>query len=131
HPDEPVGQAFREAWLGETARRLDWAAFRAAWSPSIKGTTLRCDELQARQATGATDAQWVADAQMLWRSTGKSLPDECDAPFAALAAKGSLPPALRWERIDKAAGEWNAGVMRAAAQGLPPDDFALAMDYAS
>ncbi|MFL6591369.1 MAG: transglycosylase SLT domain-containing protein [Luteimonas sp.] len=131
HDGEAVAQAFRELWLAETARRPDWPAFRAAWSPSIKGTTLRCDELQARLATGATDAQWIADAQALWRSTGKSLPDECDEPFAALAGKGGLPAALRWERIDKAAGEWNAGVMRAAAQGLPPEDFALAMDYAS
>jgi soluble lytic murein transglycosylase len=131
HDREAVGQAFRELWLAETARREDWPAFRAAWSPAIRSTTLRCAELEARQATGATDAQWIADAQALWRSSGKSLPESCDTPFAILASKGGLPPALRWERIDKAAGEWNAGVMRSAAQGLPPADAALAMDYAS
>ena len=131
HEGEAVGEAFRELWLASASRRQDWPAFRAAWLPSIKGSILRCAELNARQATGAADAQWTSDAQALWRSTGKSLPTECDIPFAVLAAKGGLPPALRWERIDKAAGEWNAGVMRDAAQGLPPDEAALANDYAA
>jgi soluble lytic murein transglycosylase len=131
HEGEAVGETFRELWLASASRRQDWPAFRAAWLPSIKAGILRCAELNARQATGAADAQWISDAQVLWRSTGKSLPTECDIPFAVLAAKGGLPPALRWERIDKAAGEWNAGVMRDAAQGLPPDEAALANDYAA
>ncbi len=131
HEGEAVGRAFRELWLASTSRRQDWLAFRAAWSPSIRSTVLRCAELNARQATGAADAQWISDAQAIWGSTGKPLPTECDASFAVLAAKGGLPPALRWERIDKAAAEWNPGVMRAAAQGLPPEDLALASDYAS
>jgi soluble lytic murein transglycosylase len=128
---QAVAAAFREIWLAATSRREDWTAFRAAWSPSIKGTGLRCAELNARQATGNTDAQWTSDAQAIWRSSGKPLPTECDAPFAVLAAKGGLPPALRWERIDLAAGEWNAAEMRDAARGLPAADFALANDYAS
>lgn len=128
---QAVAEAFRELWLAALSRREDWPAFRAAWSPSIKNPVLRCAELNARQATGGADAQWIGDAQAMWRSSGKPLPGECDAPFAVLAAKGGLPPALRWERIDKAAGEWNAGVMREAARGLPADEFALATDYAS
>jgi soluble lytic murein transglycosylase len=128
---QPVAEAFRELWLAASSRRQDWPAFRAAWAPSIRSNTLRCAELTARQATGAADAQWVSDAQSLWSSTGNALPSECDAPFAALAARGGLPPNLRWDRIDKAAGEWNAAVMRQAAQGLPAADFALASDYAA
>jgi soluble lytic murein transglycosylase len=128
---QPVAEAFREMWLASTARRQDWPAFRAAWAPTIRATAMRCAELNARQATGNADAQWVSDAQALWRSTGKSLPDECDTPFAVLAARGGLTPDLRWERIDKAAGEWNATVMREAAQGLPAADFTLASDYAA
>ncbi|MDB6164500.1 MAG: transglycosylase domain protein [Xanthomonadaceae bacterium] len=128
---QPVAEAFRELWLAAAARRLDWPSFRAAWAPTIRATTLRCAELNARQATGNTDPQWLSDAQALWRSTGKPLPTECDTPFAVLAARGGLSPDLRWERIDKAAGEWNASVMRQAAQGLPPADFALASDYAA
>ncbi len=131
HDGEAVGQAFRELWLASASRRQDWPAFRAAWSPSIKSAGLRCAELNARQATGAADAQWVSDAQALWRSNGKPWPTECETPFALLASKGGLPPALRWERIDKSAAEWNSGAMRAAAQGLPPDELAQANDYAA
>jgi soluble lytic murein transglycosylase len=131
HRGQAVAEAFRELWLAALSRREDWPAFRAAWSPSIKGTALRCAELNARQATGSSDAQWTSDAQALWRSSGKPLPNECDAPFAVIAAKGGLPPALRWERIDLAAGEWNSAEMRDAARGLPGDELALANDYAS
>jgi len=128
---QAVAEAFREIWLAALSRRQDWPAFRAAWSSSIDSDTLRCAELDARQATGAADGQWVNDAQALWRSTGKPLPSTCDAPFALLAAKGGLPPALRWERIEKAAAEWQPAVMRSAARGLPSDDFVLANDYAA
>jgi soluble lytic murein transglycosylase len=128
---QAVAEAFRELWLAALSRREDWPAFRAAWSPSTKGVALRCAELNARQATGDSDAHWTSDAQAIWRSTGKPLPNECDAPLAVLAAKGGLPPALRWERIDLAAGEWNAAEMRDAARGLPADELALANDYAS
>jgi soluble lytic murein transglycosylase len=128
---QAVAEAFRSIWLAALARRQDWPAFRSAWSPAVNDTALRCAELDARQATGAADARWTKDAQALWRSSGKSLPDACDAPFAVLAAKGGLPPELRWERIDKAAAEWQPAVMRAAARGLPADQFALANDYAA
>jgi len=128
---QAVAEAFRELWLAALSRRQDWPSFRAAWSDSIKDNALRCAELDARQATGAADAKWIADAQAMWRSTGKPLPTACDPPFAILAAKGGLPPALRWERIEKAAAEWQPGVMRAAARGLPTDELALANDYAA
>ncbi len=128
--DQPVANAFRESWLPSAARRLDWSGFLAAWSPSIKNTALLCGELNARQQLGRADAQWTRDAQAIWR-TGKSLPDECDAPMAALAANGGLTPELRWERIELAADEGQPGVMRAAARGLPADQLALANDYAA
>jgi soluble lytic murein transglycosylase len=128
---QAVANVFREEWLTTLSKREDWPSFRAAWSTSIKSTALRCAELDARQALGAADAQWVADAQAIWRGTGKALPGECDAPMAVLAAKGGLTPALRWERIEKAAAEWQPSVMRAAARGLPAEEFALANDYAA
>ncbi len=128
---QAVAELLRAQWLAVLAKREDWPAFRAAWSASVKSTALLCAELNARQALGATDADWTADAQALWRSTGKSLPNECDAPMAVLAANGGLEPALRWERIEKAAAESQPAVMRAAARGLPAEDFALANDYAA
>jgi len=130
HATDAVGQAFREIWLAATARRQDWPSFRAAWQPSIKSPALRCAELDARQATGNADAQWTADAQAIWKS-GDYLPTECDAPFAVLAAKGGLPPALRWQRIDLALAAANATVVRTAARGLPLADQGQANDYAA
>ncbi len=131
HEGQAVAETFRAVWLAALARRKDWPAFLAAWSPSVNDVALRCAALDARQATGGADAQWIKDAQNIWRSSGKSLPDSCDSPFAVLAAKGGLPPELRWERIEKAATQWQPGVMRAAARGLPADQFALANDYAA
>lgn len=128
---QPVAEAFRSDWLASRARKQDWPAFRAAWSPTVKSTTLRCAELNARLATGAADAAWTQGAQAIWRSTGESLPDECDPVFAALDARGGLTPALRWERLEKAAAAWQPGVMRAAASGMPPADRTLAEDYAA
>ena len=127
---QAVADAFRESWISAAARRQDWSSVLAAWSPSIKGTALRCNELEARQAMGRSDAQWTRDAQAIWR-TGKSLPDACDSPMATLAVQGGLTPELRWERIELAAAEWQPGVMRAAARGLPADQAALANDYAA
>ncbi|MEP6632640.1 MAG: transglycosylase SLT domain-containing protein [Luteimonas sp.] len=136
YQNQAVGDAFRELWLAALSRRQDWPAFRTAWKTLPAGTMpsdpgLRCADLNARQATGAADAAWTRDAQALWRSTGKSLPATCDAPFSILAVQGGLPSALRWERIEKAAAEWQPAVMRSAARGLPADEFALANDYAA
>jgi len=92
---------------------------------------LRCSQLTARQALGLADAQWIRDAQALWRSSGKSLPDACDAPFAHLAVQGGRTPALLWERIGLAADDAQAGVIRAIATSLPAGDAALANEYAA
>lgn len=126
-----VGDVFREAWLRAMIKRQDWAGYRAAWSPGIRSVALRCAELEARQRTAGIDAQWTSDAQAIWRSSGKSLPGECNAPFAALAESGGLTPELRWERIELAAAEWEPAVMRSAARGLPAQQLALANDYAA
>ncbi len=128
---EAVAEVFRDAWLRALLKRQDWAGFRAAWSPAVKTAALRCAELDARQRTGAADAQWQADAQAIWRSSGKSLPGECDGVFAALAARGGLGDELRWERLELAAAEGEPAVMRTAARGLPADQLALAGDYAA
>lgn len=127
---EAVAGVFREAWLRALLKRQDWSGYRAAWSDDVRTPALRCAELDARQRAGAADAQWTRDAQAMWRN-GASLPDECDPVFAALGARGGLTDALRWERLELAAAEWNPGVMRAAARGLPAGELALANDYAA
>lgn len=127
---QAVAEQFRSLWLAALSRRQDWRTFREHWQP-VKNTALQCAELNARQATGRVDAQWIADAQAIWRGGAKSLPDGCDTVFAVLASQGGLPPELRWERIDAAAAEQQTAVMRTAASGLPASDAALANDYAA
>lgn len=127
---QAVAEAFRSSWLPALARRQDWPAFRSAWKPS-GSVALRCAELSARQALGKADVQWTTDAQALWRSSGKSLPDGCDPVFALLDSRGGLSPALRWERIDLAIAEQQPAVIRTIARGLPAADAALANDYAA
>lgn len=127
---QAVADAFRGVWLPALSRRQDWPTLRAVWKPT-SNVGLQCAELNARQALGKADAQWTLDAQKIWTSTGKPLPDSCDPVFALLGANGGLTPALRWERIDKAAAEQQPAVMRSAARGLPAAEAALANDYAA
>ena len=127
---QAVADALRAVWLPALSRGQDWPTLLAAWKPTTN-VALQCAELNARQATGKADAQWIRDAQALWRSTGKSLPDGCDPVFAVLASKGGLPPELRWERIDLAAAEQQPAVMRSVARDLPAAEAALANDYAA
>ncbi|MDY0980013.1 transglycosylase SLT domain-containing protein [Stenotrophomonas sp. CFBP8994] len=127
---QAVASSFRSVWLPAVARRQDWPTLLANWAPT-ENVGLRCAQLNARQATGKADAQWVSEAQAIWRSTGKSLPDACDPVFAVLDAKGGMSAELRWERIDAAADAQEPAVMRSAARGLPAADLALANTYAA
>ncbi|MCL7715055.1 transglycosylase SLT domain-containing protein [Stenotrophomonas mori] len=127
---QAVAGAFRAVWLPALARRQDWPALLANWQPG-NDPGLHCAQLNARLATGQADAAWTGEVQALWRSSGKSLPDACDPVFAALAERGGLTPALRWERIDAAADAQQPGVMRHAARGLPAAELAQANDYAA
>ncbi|MFP7722928.1 lytic transglycosylase domain-containing protein [Lysobacter sp. A3-1-A15] len=128
---QAVAAAFRESWLVSRARTEDWSGYLAAWEPGIEDTALRCHALNAQQVLGRVEGDWSAEAQAIWRNSGTSLPSACDPVFAALERRGGLAPALRWERFDKAVAEWQPGVMRSIAQGLPETERALAIDYAA
>jgi soluble lytic murein transglycosylase len=127
HDGQPAADWLRDAWLLELARRQEWTTFRADYRPAAS-TELRCAELAARLATGASDAAWVADTQAIWLS-GSGLPSACDAPFAALQARGQLGSDLRWQRIELALAEGQTGLARFLAKALPAADATLATDY--
>ncbi|MEP6907000.1 MAG: transglycosylase SLT domain-containing protein [Pseudoxanthomonas sp.] len=127
---QAVADNLRAAWLPALARRQDWQTLLAAWKPT-SSVALQCAQLNARQALGKADTQWVDEAQAIWRNGGKSLPDGCEPVFAILGSKGALSPALRWERIDKAAEEQQTALMRSVARGLPASEAMLANDYAA
>lgn len=129
-PGSPAaGELFREAWLNETLRRQDWAAFLRSWNDSQR-LELRCGWLQARLASAPVDEALLADIEATWRF-GRSLPDRCDPAIAALQAAGRLTPALRWERILLAAEAGEAGLMRFLARGLDEAGANRVRDYAA
>jgi soluble lytic murein transglycosylase len=117
--EQPAGRWLRTLWLQELARREDWTAYRAAWRDS-EDTSLRCNQLRARLAAGAPDADWIAEAQKLWL-VPESLPTACDAPMATLAELGKLDEGLRWQRIDLAIPAGEAGLVRFVGKGLGAD----------
>ncbi|WP_246194122.1 transglycosylase SLT domain-containing protein [Pseudoxanthomonas jiangsuensis] len=126
---QAAAASLRSLWLAALSRRKDWSALLADWRPQDDAGLL-CARLDALQSLGRAGPDWNAQAQALWRQ-GKSLPDACDPVFAALAARGALDEALRWERFDLAVAEGDAAVMRTAARGLPAAAQALAADYAA
>lgn len=126
---EPAADWLREGWLLELAKRRDWANFRADYRGS-ESLELRCADLSARLAVGATDASWIADGQALWLSA-RALPASCDLPFKSLEGLGKLGTDLRWQRIDLAIAEGQTGLMRFLAPGLPAADAARVRDYAA
>nr|WP_227978001.1 transglycosylase SLT domain-containing protein [Arenimonas daejeonensis] len=128
HDGEPAADWLREAWLLELAKRRDWVNFRADYRGG-ESPELRCADLAARLATGATDAGWIADGQALWLSP-RALPASCDLPFKSLEGLGKLGHDLRWQRIDLAAAEGQTGLMRFLAAGLSTAEAARARDYA-
>ena len=125
---EPAGEWLRTAWLHHLAANKRWADLLADWRPT-DSRELRCAHLAARLATGATDAQWIADGKALWL-TGESLPDACDTPFASLQALGQIDAGLRWQRIELALLGGQTGLARFLARGLPAEAAKLANDYA-
>jgi soluble lytic murein transglycosylase len=125
---QPAGAWLRDAWLGELAKRRDWAAFRRAWTGS-EDVELRCANLAARADAGAVDAAWIEEARATWL-TATSLPDACDAPFTVLAERGRLDPDLRWQRIELAAAAGQSSLARFLARGLGDADAHLALNYA-
>jgi len=130
HRDEAVGAEMRRLWLASRSRRNDHAGFLRAWDDSITDKALRCAWLEARHHLDQVDADWTREAQSIWLSSGRSLPDACDPVFDALGARGGLPDELRWQRLDMAAEKWEPGVMRSVARGFSGADRSLAEDYA-
>ncbi|MFN8901084.1 MAG: transglycosylase SLT domain-containing protein [Lysobacteraceae bacterium] len=126
--DQPAASRLRTAWLRRAAARGRWTDVLAAWRDS-RDVGLQCLRLQALLATGRTDEEWTSRASSLWLSA-QSQPEACDPVFTALADRGALTPALRWQRIELAARAGNAALVRGAARALPPADQVLANAFA-
>ncbi len=117
--DTQLGRQFLRNWLEELARREDWNTFlRFDPGDDSTGTTLRCQRLRARIATGAPEARVREELMALW-PTGQSLPDACDPALALARSKGWLDEAAVRQRLRLAVDAGNAGLATHLARLLP------------
>jgi soluble lytic murein transglycosylase len=129
HAGSPLADDLRARWLHHLAARGRWADFLADYDATAADTALRCRHATGRIALGRT-ADVAPDAEALWR-TGGSLPRACDAVIAWLAKSGRLTSALVWERIELAAANGQAGLLRHLAARLPAADRPVALRFAA
>jgi soluble lytic murein transglycosylase len=122
YPDWIPAADLRRSFLLELARRQDWTGFLALYRSGL-GDALACDALQARLAGGGT-LNFDTDLAALWAKP--SLPDACDAVFAAAHDQGLLTSARLWTRIDRAADAGQAGTIASLTGWLPEADRAAA-----
>jgi soluble lytic murein transglycosylase len=108
----------RRDFLGELARRKDWASFTAMYQPGL-GDSLTCFNLQAKLARGEK-LVFETDMADLWRKA--SLPNSCDPVIAAAHDQGLLTNDRLWARIDVAATAGKGGTIASLAAWLSPAD---------
>jgi soluble lytic murein transglycosylase len=112
-----IGDRMRADWLRQLAKRKQWQAFLAEYpNLSTEDTQLICLAIQARMATGETDA--LASARAHWY-TGKVQPDSCLPLFSALFAEQLLGVEDVWARVRLALQSGNRPVAKAAVEYLP------------
>ncbi len=126
---QPAATRLRHAWLRRAAAQGRWKDF-LEHDRGGGDVALQCASLQAKLATQAVDAAWVAATTALWLSAN-SQPNACDPVFTAFAQRGELTPALRWQRIELAARAGNTALVRGATRSLPEAEAARARDYAA
>ncbi|UPG94095.1 transglycosylase SLT domain-containing protein [Luteibacter aegosomatissinici] len=116
----------RRDFLGELARRKDWASFTAMYQPGL-GDSLTCYNLQAKLARGEK-LVFETDMADLWRKA--SLPNSCDPVIAAAHDQGLLTNDRLWSRIDVAADAGKGGTVASLAPWLSPDDVSAGQHVA-
>ncbi|MDR6937232.1 transglycosylase SLT domain-containing protein [Luteibacter sp. 3190] len=116
----------RRDFLGELARRKDWATFTAMYQPGL-GDGLSCFALQARLSRGEP-LVFERDLADLWKKA--SLPNACDPVIAAAHDQGLLTPERLWSRIQIAADAGKGGTVASLAPWLPPEDAIAAQRIA-
>lgn len=126
HPGLIPAEDLRRAFLGELARRQDWAGFLALYRDGL-GDTLACDALQAHMAQGRP-LDFDRDLAALWQKP--SLPNACDPVLAAAHDAGLLTPSRLWARIDRAVAAGAGGTVAALADWLPRRDAEAAQRLA-
>jgi soluble lytic murein transglycosylase len=120
-PDGPAAEALRGLAVEEFGKRGDWASLQRFDLPGLPGgdTASRCYRLQARLHAGHAPSD-VEAALALW-DRGEPLPTACDPLIASLRGLGVLDAARVLARIEAAAAQGYAGLMRHMARSLAPE----------
>ncbi|MBX3726696.1 MAG: transglycosylase SLT domain-containing protein [Xanthomonadales bacterium] len=121
--DSQLGRQFLRDWLGELARRGDWAGFQADDPGDELGGSLACHRLRAGIERGGDAAALRAGLRALW-PTGQGLPDACDPVIAHGRAQGWLDAAATWQRLRLAVEAGNGGLAGFLARQLPANQRA-------
>ncbi|MDZ3824778.1 MAG: lytic murein transglycosylase, partial [Pseudoxanthomonas sp.] len=122
-PDSQLGRQFLRDWLGELARRGDWAGFLADDPGDALGGSLACHRLRAGIETGGETDALRTGLLAVW-ATGQGLPDACDPVIAHGRAQGWLDAAATWQRLRLAVAAGNGGLASFLARQLPADQRA-------
>lgn len=96
YQDTPLAARVQRRWLERLGKQGRWQDFVDHFDGE-GSITLRCHWVTARLKLGG-DESLQQDVRELWLS-GRSLPDECDAPFDWLIRRGGVNPTLAWQRI--------------------------------
>lgn len=112
-----TGDRMRADWLRQLARRGQWTDFLAGFPElSTEDTELLCTAVQARIATGDSDA--LTSARGYWY-TGKMQAESCLPLFSALFDQHLLGVEDVWIRVRLALEAGNRAVAKAAIDYLP------------
>jgi soluble lytic murein transglycosylase len=102
HPDLPVAEEIRTAWLENLAARSQWVTLLNGYPDDdrVMPVELQCYRARAQIGQGQRE-DGLAAAQTLWL-TGKSQPSACDPLFTTLRQSGRITQPLYWERMELA-----------------------------
>ncbi len=127
YPKTPLADRLRAEWLKVHGRKGNWSVYAQDFvSLQADDVELACFDVQYRQQRDGDAA--LAAARPLW-FTGKSTPDACDAPFAALTQRGDLTLADYRERMRLATEAGNVRLAQAIGTGFPGKDRIPERDF--
>jgi soluble lytic murein transglycosylase len=126
YPDLIPAADLRRDYLGELARRQDWANYLALYRPGL-GDALACNALQAKLAQGQP-LNFDTDLADLWQKP--SLPGACDPVLSAAHDQGLLTSERLWSRIQIAADAGKNATITMLAPWLSDSDALAAQRIA-
>ena len=118
----PMTQPLRSALLRFFAKDGAWSEWLEHYRGS-KADAQRCRHAHALWQTGRVK-EAASRTQALWLN-GKSMPDECDAPFSRWRQAGGISNPLTLARIALAVRAGNPPLARYLGKKLPPEERTL------